>query len=221
MSREGERWPADAQAEGAWISLPDNGKGYPVHVGDLVPTGFETTVRIFNSIRLGTRLDFRWAEVAALHGRTFHQKVLLHDVFPLPAPGDPPDVHGWSCAPSPRQWEAIGRVLRRHTSSDTFFVGMWIGSGLPKEADEQKLLRLPHREYSVVEVRFDKWTVIDHLRHQLINIVWPRDRSWLLHSDIDSPETYVAASAAAAEDLLGDEELEAALADRHDRLALY
>jgi hypothetical protein len=50
------------------------------------------------------------------------------------------------------------------------------------------------------------------LRWHPFNIVWPSDRAWFFNSDIDSPETYIAASATAAEDLLHDEELETALA---------
>lgn len=215
-----ERWPADAQAEGSWISLRENGKGYPEQVRDLVPAGFDAYVRIFNSLRLGNRSDLRWEEFAALHGRTFHPKVLLHEIFPLPEPGGWPDVRGWSSQPSPRQWDAIGRVLRRHTTSDAFFIGSWIGSGLAKEAEHQELLRLPNREYAVVEASFDAWSS-EHLRRHRFNIVWPKDGAWFFNSDIDSPETYVAASAAAAEDLLHDEELETAVADLEDRLALY
>lgn len=215
-----ERWPADAEAVGSWLSLPKSG-GCPGQVRDLVPAGFDAYVRLFNSI-LGDRSQpLRWAQVAALNGRTFHPKVLLHEIFALPESGGFPVVRGWQSQPSSDQWDALGRVLRRHTTSDTFFIGMWTGSGLPKEAGQQELLQLPNREYSVVEARFDEWSAIDHLRHQLVNIVWPHDHAWFFNSDIDSPETYIAATADAAEDLLRDPELETALADPEDRLALY
>jgi hypothetical protein len=212
-------WPASAQAEGSWISLRDNGRGYPSRVRDLVPDGFDAYVRLFNSIRLGRRSDLRWEEVAAIYGRAFHPKVMLHDVFPLPEPGDLPVVRGWSSQPSPRQWSALGRVLRRHTTGDTFFIGSWTGSGLPQGAEQQRLLQLPNREYSLVQVPLDDWNRIDEWRP--VNIVWPSDRAWFLNSDIDSPETYVAATAAAVEQLMHDPELETAPADLDDRLALY
>ena len=218
MTDASERWPADAQAEGSWIALPD-GKGYPAQVRDLVP-GFEAYVRLFNSISVGGAA-LRREEVAALNGRTFHPKVLLHDVFPLPERGDRPVVRGWSSQPCTRQWDALGRVLRRHTTSHTFFIGSWIGTGLPKEADRQTLLQLPNREYCVVEVPIDAWSTIVHRRPNPFNIVWPEDRAWFFNSDIDSPETYLAATAAAAQDLLRDPELETAVADLDDRLALY
>ena len=166
-------------------------------------------------------MDLTWAEVAERHGREFHPKVLLHDVFPLPEPGERPIIRGWSSQPSPQQWNALGRVLRRHTTSATFFIGSWIGSGVPKEADQQELLQLPNRPYSVVEVPVEDWNALDHRRRHPFNIVWPGDRAWFFNCDIDSPETYVAATTAAAQDLLHDSELEAAIADLDDRLALY
>ncbi len=220
MGASNERWPASAEAQGSWLALRDNGP-CPAQVRDLVPDGFNVYVRIFNAITLGRRSDLTWAEVAALHGRRFHPKVLLHEIFPLSEPGERPIIRGWSAQPSPRQWDSLGRVLRRYTTSDTFFIGSWTGSGVPKEADQQELLRLPNREYAVVEVPFEDWNALDHLRRHPFHIVWPRDRAWFFNSDIDSPETYVAASAAAAEDLLHDAELETAVADLEDRLALY
>lgn len=221
MKDEFQRWPDDS-SDGLWIELPDS--KWPAKVADFVPSTFESYVRIFHPLRLRRRELARWAEVATREGTAWHPRIQLPELLRI-------DDSKWETIRAKgvevtdrlpdREWSILGSILKRHTASRSFMLGVWEGSAEVVEAKHQMPLELPHRRYYLVEIPFDRWSTNTIIGHYPANLFWPKDRSWFMNIDIDAASSYVGGTAAAIGEILQCPDLESATADLEDQVLLY
>ena len=104
-------------------------------VADTIPTGFEAYARILHPIEGAREESLRWADVAAVTGRTIHPEVQWHTLIGAPDPWSPASdlwdegepAQGSLALP---QLLALCEVLARHTSTpDDCYFALWEGWG--------------------------------------------------------------------------------------------
>jgi hypothetical protein len=221
-----ERWPEDP-SEGLWIKVRDsNWTNSPVKVADFVPGTYDSYARIFHPLDVVGRGTLRWSEVAAIEGTSIHPRIQLPELLRI----DNSDVKSIRAkgveGPYQRlpdgEWDVLGRILRRHTASRSFMIGVWEGSGVLPEAHKyQTPLELPHRRYFLVELTFDRWSTNSIIGRYPANLFWPKDRSWFVNVDIDAISTYVGGTADMIAEILECPDLETAEADLEDEVGLF
>ncbi|WP_425837886.1 hypothetical protein [Streptomyces fractus] len=182
----------------AWVrdALPDFAAGM---VGSLLPAGYERYVRVLHPAGSDEDADDDGPGEGTLPG-------------PLAAPlasvlegctGTPQDC--WFGV-----WEGCGYLGDDRSHVDV--------TGAPR-------LELPHRGYPVFHGPVGSVTALAmavagetgegaEVDHALVpDLWWPADRAWFVHGDTDLTATWIACSAAAAEQVLAHPALEAVLMD--------
>ena len=182
-------------------------------VTSLVPAGFEAYVRIFDpGTQDGRRL--RWAEIAARNGRVAHAGMQLSalvgdtrvevastEFFEVPPSELPLDLAS-----------VLVRTLGRHTGTpDRCWFAVWHGwhSSLPEHVRRGPIFRVPNREYHLLSGPVAAAAESVGPWPQPANLWWPDDHAWCVATEIYSTSTYVACSAACADELLVQSALEA------------
>lgn len=218
-----ERWPDDP-SEGLWIKVRDWATP-PLKVANFVPEGFEAYARIFHPLKVyGGRGRLRWSEVADIQGVVMHPQLQIPELLGITdTKVTTLRAKGWKVIHSPGEeaFNALGQILRRHTASLTFLMGIWEGSGTPDQAEHQTLLELPGRNYFLVELPFDKWSTNSIRGRYETNLFWPKDRAWFISIDIDAGSTYVGGTTEAIADIVKSPDLESAEADLEDTVLLF
>lgn len=111
--------------------------------------------------------------------------------------------------------------------------GLWEGYGWIQGSPAGLAVRLPNRDYILLEGPLESAMEIGWRSGELLatgctgvefdpsdfhpqppNLIWPEDRAWFVASEIDLDSTYVGGSADLIEALLADDRLEALPADR-------
>jgi len=214
-------------------------------VAAVVPDGFPAYIRIQHPVRETNGEPTSWADVAAWSGRTMHRLAQFHAISsprprsvldPVPWEGaSPPDgnlpadllrvlcsaLAGHTSAPDSCWfclWDGYGWLR----GSPAVSVSSWsapapplVAPALPPEALQGPRVRLPNREYVLLEGPLEAatelgWTIPwSGFIPQSPNLFWPRDHAWCVASEIDLFCTLVAGSQALAEVLLADSRLEA------------
>jgi hypothetical protein len=186
-------------------------------VGCLVPEGFAAYGRVLHPAeRLTARglESVRWSTVASWTGRIAHPLMQFHPVANLswpdsPAWGVPPSV---GSLPSAEAQKLIDTLRAFTTTPDRCYLGLWEGFGVPelRAFDAYPRLRMTHRNYFLFAGPIDgvPWLTLGDFR-QSPNLWWPEDRAWVVATEIDSYDTYVAATAACVERIVADPALEA------------
>jgi hypothetical protein len=112
---------------------------------------------------------------------------------------------------------AIGASARERAEAQRQWESAW-GRSFPAEALSQPRVRLPGRNYVLLEGPLDSvpeigelltWEGRLHFEPHSPNLWWPDDRTWCVATDIDLDSTYVGGSAALVRDVLRDELFEA------------
>lgn len=221
-----ERWP-DGPEEGLWIEVSDSLN----RVAGFVPATFEAYARIYHPLHVrrpgwhphGRVL--RWYEVAELEGTVMHPQIQIPELLGIDnSKRESIRLKGVEVVyhrPSDQDWDAVGRILRRHTASPTFLIGMWEGSGVPEQARHQTPLELPHRRFYLVELPFERWSTNSIIGRYDASLFWPNDRSWFANTDIDAGSTYVGGTAEAIAEIVESPDLESVEADLEDRVLGY
>lgn len=209
-------WLDDPSA-GAWIRLADSLSD----VASFVPRTFDSFARVFLPVYVASAgRSMRWAETAALNGRTMHPTVRLVDVlFREDDVVESSSVvfSGQTVGIAQPEWTAVCGVLRAHTSASTVFLGFWDGWDVERVSGPRELLELPHRSYVLYELALDDLDAARDLNPGLgPNLAWPADRAWFVNTDLDIPTTYVGGSADAIEAILRCADLESAPAAPDD-----
>lgn len=78
----------------------------------------------------------------------------------------------------------------------------------------------PYRRYFLVEIPFENWNTTPVRGVYEANLVWPKDRSWFLSTDIDATSSYVGGTADAIAEIIDSPDLESARANLKDRVSL-
>jgi hypothetical protein len=219
-----ERSPVEAEPEpdaGEWIrprlfpswSLP----GDRMPVGAAVPTGFEAYARILHpAARWSEDVEqpVRWSEIAASVGVALRGDTSWEEIALTPEGGHP----CWQQNPMQGSLHAeeltpLVAILCLHTGTpQECQFALWEGyGGLDYERwSGSARLKLPGRTYVVLKGPIDAASrSLDDPFWQSPNLWWPRDLRWCVATEIDCSWTYVGASAACIEQLVGSDDLEA------------
>lgn len=208
------------------------GSGPGTRVCAVVPTGYQTYVRIFHHAteQVGTEwIALRWSEVARRTGRKMHAAVQFQR---FGWPQEPRD--GGLDRP---EAAALVTVLRDHTSTpDSCWLAIWNGYGflsgavatvvaqkrgyrgrlqrnrpaeesdlgLPPGLGEAPTVSLPGRRYFLYRGAIDVVLRFEFFAGlpQTPNLWWPEDRAWFVASEIDFDSTVVGCTRSCAEALL-------------------
>lgn len=183
----------------AWVraALPDFAAGM---IGSLLPAGYERYVRV-------------------LHPAGFDED---DDT-------DADDGPGEGTLPGPLA-APLASVLEKCTATpDDCYFGVWEGCGYLEDhrssvdVSGAPRLELPHRAYPVFHGPVASVTTLamaiagevgegaEVVNALVPDLWWPADRSWFVHGDTDLTATWIACSAAAAEQVLGHPDLEAVI----------
>ncbi len=133
----------------------------------------------------------------------------------------------WFCLWEGYGWLHGGSALAHVFGSDASWnagINKLVNLGLPPEALRGPRVRLPNRNYFLLQGPLDAatelgWTVGDAFFPQSPNLFWPQDHAWCVASEIDLRCTLVAASELLAEDIVADSGLEAWRVDSEDSIA--
>jgi hypothetical protein len=229
-----------------------------VRLESFAPPGFEMYARVFHPAgfrpALAGALDpgsgLRWAALGADRGIPLSPDVSFAEISGI----GPEDQHGLDeIGPSegklpPETCEALVRVLRSHTATETCWFCLWEGDGAfwstahsPLYADDASALEIErYRARGKAQDEFLRATPKVEaparsyflLRGPLVaafgfepagwyvspNIWWPDDRSWVVVTEIDDFSTYVGGARAAIEDVVASSELEAIEVPLHVRM---
>jgi hypothetical protein len=189
-------------------------------VTSLVPSGFESYVRVFHPAYRRPGLEptrVLWAEIAAATGKHVHPGMQLsaltgsdhlHDACPgvfdhAPEVGSLP----------PELAAQLAATLARHTATpDVCWLAVWYGFGaLREEVRAAPMFRLPGREYHLLTGSVDAVTanVDEEPFEQTPNLWWPEDHAWCVATEVDLNSTYVGCDDACRERILALSEVEA------------
>jgi hypothetical protein len=203
---------------GRWLeeSLQDWGGKEQVRlgVGSLVPNGFEAYARIFHAIhkKSGENLErIRWSSLIPPRG-TLDDVIRRFDYHHNNKEWDP-NIYGPAESLSLEECDTLVPLLEEATNSaGNCWFAVWYGFGnrdrysFPDPSNEPNPpLKLPHREYFLYS------GPVDSVREFATGpqIWWPEDHSWVIHSEIDLPYTYLAGSHALVDRLLRSPDIEA------------
>jgi hypothetical protein len=203
----------------------------------LVPTGFETYVRVFHpawkldEVGMPTAL-VRWADVARTKGTHAgpgmqFRALLRAETFEWNPEREPGlfDRGPQQGSLSESDARALVRVLAHHTARpDRCWFAFWEGWGaLREDITLGPLFHLPSRGYhlltgplSAADENGEEWPA-----RQSASLWWPDDRYWLVATEIDLDSTYIGCTRACRDAILGASELEALEIDPASRIDWY
>ena len=213
--------PANSADAAAWI--PRQLHPFARDVGSLVPEGFESYARIlhpyFRQNESGNPVPVRWREIAATNNRSVQEEVLNVSIGAEPAREGPSGEVLWDqqIPAGTLSIDIADRLvghLRPYTLSPTpCYFAIWEGwGGMPSWVRQAPSFSIPERVLHLLEGPIDD--VLDTFASeswmfQSANMWWPRDRSWIVSTEIDCTWTYVGGSQSCIAEILHDPSLEA------------
>lgn len=199
----------------AWVAAALTANASAGTVAAMVPPVFSAYARILPPTydREGERRH-RWSEIAESRGVTLTAETGFDDLVAGSARWGRPCDGGLDA----RETEALARILASFTDTpDRTYFCLWEGFGLEEtEAwrDRPVRVRTPHRAYHLLTGSVVAAPVLPAARAwRCASLWWPDDRAWLVATEIDGYLTYVGASRAAIDAVLGDPALDAVAAD--------
>jgi len=199
-----------------------------VTVSSVLPSGFAACARVLPPLNVGGT-PTRWAALARAVGVEMHSGMRGQDLLNLAAGQPLGTFHPCSLGLDPYVWPVMLEVLLRHTTSESLVFGFWEGHlGKPFRPQEELLqssirrwaLAQSHR--TIADTPIPQWPDMREKNQQSWPtppcLVWPRDRTWFVHSDIDDMEAYVAGSEEAIQEILACPDLEAVSVEYDDGL---
>lgn len=176
-------------------------------VATRVPSGYEAHARVLHPLLVAGQRGVRWADLAARAGRDLaasdHAVALILEV--LHEPFGPWVYNGQSLGLTFEAWPDLAEILVEHTRSSSVIAGYadtWAYSLGPPGARWHGL-----RGYYLAELGIDQ--LRDPSVEQMPSILWPHDRAWFVHSDVEDFCTYVAGSRKLIQDVVACAQLEA------------
>jgi hypothetical protein len=191
----------------------------------LVPSGFETYVRVFHP---AWRLDeegmptapVRWADVARTKGTQAgpgmqFRALLSAATFEWNLEREPNlfDTGPHQGSLSESDIRALVRVLAHHTTRpDRCWFAFWDGwGGLREDLALGPIFHLPARGYHLLSgpLSAADESAVGWPARQSASLWWPDDRSWLVATEIDLDSTYIGCRGACRDGMVSSSDLEA------------
>lgn len=128
-----------------------------------------------------------------------------------------PKEPDWGQAPltgtlQPAEAQTLLPILRAHTGTpDRCYFGLWEGFGhqdLNALVASFPRLELPKRAYLLFQGTLETFPWFDISSRQSPNLWWPKDHAWVVASEIDAYDTYVAGSEACIAQVMKEPALE-------------
>jgi hypothetical protein len=198
-------------------------------VDSVVPSGYESYVRIFHPAYIGDR-QVRWSEIAERTGRIAHPLMQLWALVrsfgspegPITGVFERPPARG-ECPPEVIH-DIVG-VLSRHTSTSHFcYYALWCGYAsvsFRREVEASAKFETSYRQYHLVNGPLASVQVSLDKRHwQSPNLWWPDDHSWVVGTEVDLDTTYVSCSSDLARELLDLSDIESAMVAHGDPIGI-
>jgi hypothetical protein len=216
----------DDLSPGAWIEPLLGGEFGAVTLQ--VPDCFPAYARICHPALGDAGEPVDWPTVAKATGRTPHALMQWHALVGSP---DPFNFTGslWAGHDPQRgsldagQLRSLCDLLAAHTTDATHcFAGVWAGWGSIDAPASHPELRLPGREYHLLEGPLAAASEVGHDRWpapQSPNLLWPKDRAWFVASEIDFDSTLVGGTNELIETILKQPTLDAWPVSPTDSLA--
>lgn len=216
------RWLDPIPDEVTWV-----GEGlhrWGLDAGSVIRPGFAAYARVFHPIETSDGRRRRWSEVAHEHRRVAHPEMQFH-LIATPAGQAPVNFEHsdagevrWGSLPVPER-RALLEILARYTLSPTCWIAVWEGWGCLDDPGVEARLRLPNRHYLVAEDPPDLAisSVCAPPGDQSASLWWPKDRTWLVATEIDLAWTYVGGPGALIDELVSSQVLEAVEIGLHHR----
>ncbi|MFE9636458.1 hypothetical protein [Streptomyces sp. NPDC006463] len=211
-------WTYDG-TELAWLQerLGRSGTGPGHVVSELVPSGFEAYVRIFHRFEAvdGSGRTRRWRTWAEEGGIAFHSE-LSH--LSLPDEHDAAGEPVWQTEEGDlddRSRGALARLLAGMTGDQEVYFAYDLAALC--RGEEEPLVR----RSCLTDLESVREEVKGRVGSDGPEFWWPQDRSWVVTTDYDLLSTYVGCSNETAEQILGDDELEALPVTSRTRVDWY
>lgn len=206
-------WLLSDVSPAAWVSAALTEVGFRATVAAMVPPVFEAYARVFPPTYPDQRPEprHRWSAIAAHRGVPLTAETRFDDLVAGSRGWGRPGDGGLDA----RETEALARVLSRFTDTpgQAYFC-MWEGFGLPETRaweDRPARVRAPNRAYHLLTGPVSAAPVLPApVEWRCASLWWPRDRAWLVATEIDGYLTYVGASRAAIDALAADPALDVA-----------
>lgn len=189
-------------------------------VGSVVPTGFARVVRVLHPAGGGRS----WADVAQANGRMVHPLVQWGGIFP----GF--DGNGRSSGVDPEEGSVppgtLEAILEHCPADGEVVYAVWDGWGSWTDRCDKSAL-MPgwggrsYRLFAAAKSALAHWPGMEDSWPQSANLIWPRERSWCIATEIDWDSTLVACADDVAAAVLADERLEAFEVRYDDDLSWY
>jgi hypothetical protein len=217
-----------AVAVGAWIG-PRLGP-FGGRVGSVVPQGFDAYARVLHPVEDGRGGRHRWADVAAVTGRTVHPLAQFWRVAGRRSVDDRESAPMRGAEPrlgslAPDTLAVLLELLAPHSDGGAAaecVAALWEGRGGVAGAGAR--LELPERGYQLFGGPLSGVPTLGRVVSDVgfveesPNLLWPRDRSWCVATEIDFDSTLVGGSAALIASVLADARLEAFAVGEGDSL---
>lgn len=171
----------------------------------LVPTGFESLVRIMHRTGDGRR----WADVAREYGHILH---------PLAQwPGIYAQHDGSSDATHPptgtMDFDSLRAILEHLPVHDSLYWAVWEGHGIWHSPPVYRLTETPARQYRVftgLGPNDFTWPGSNtRVSDQSPNLLWPGSGRWVVSTEVDADSTLVGCEASSCRAIVEDPRLEA------------
>jgi hypothetical protein len=184
----------------------------PVTIGYHMPAGFAAYLRILHPAQNsgdGSYDDVTWQEIAQATGRELTPLSTSDDIWAPDLDLSPPSQ--WL---SDKQCEALSAALNQHTSTPSqctfLFHSSW--AEMVPSGEGVSTIWLPDSDYAVVR------GPCSQTRNFSVDpeMWWPADMAWVALTVIDSEDSYVGCSHAAAEAILSHPQIEAVQVSRAD-----
>lgn len=195
--------------------------GYPMRVRNLIPAVFAAYARILPPADSEGR-QWRWHEIAAqtrvrLQAGSRYSEVSRWEAHPDAQTPQPWGVPVDGVLPQ-QDAAALATVLAAFTTTpEQAYFCLWDGHGddlTQALASRPWRVRAEHRAYHLLTGRVAAVTdLVSEASYRGASLWWPRDRAWLVATEIDGFNTFVGASHDAVAALLAEPTLEGVVAD--------
>lgn len=176
--------------------------GFAEDTGSVIPEGYEAYCRIFHPWDAKTDRPRSWAQMAEANGRIVHPEMQAHTISrPAGTPGEAFDLNDyinrleWGRLPHPERSALVSILKSKSADSATCWFCVWEGVGSLDFAGVTDRVRLPHRNYVLYSGPIELALATLDVFGTAPNLWWPKDRSWIVVTEIDYAWTYVGGTA--------------------------